>query len=208
MSTQISHLLQKGVPISSHQSACFQNENLQCDKTWNTELTWKSWQKHGVWVYLLFLSGHSICEIPSTKNSAAVFVSFVNSLKSSMSSLDAHILGAGVEVSTVAETFNLDPEVVEEVNRVQVPRVDSHRNWSEDFECAWFGSWQFLVSPDVLSRNQFWETHKDFDPWLELSIFEAVASTWQATQAKEHSWFGWDEAGCDPWYPAVWFSYI
>ena len=40
----------------------------------------------------------------------------------------------------MAEAFNLDPEVVEEVNRVQAPGVWSNRNCSEDFECAWFGS--------------------------------------------------------------------
>ena len=91
---------------------------------------------------------------------------------------------AGVEVSTVAETFNLDPAVVEEVNRVQVRFFltkfgvwSQNRNWSEDFECTWFGSWQFLVSADFLSQGQInlgkqsSETNEDFDPWLDLSCW-------------------------------------
>lgn len=89
----------------------------------------------------LFLS-HSLVEIPSTKNSDFSSLCFICEhleICNVILVILGRALGAGVEVSTVAEAFNLDPEVVEEVNRVQAPGVWSrNRNCSEDFECAWF----------------------------------------------------------------------
>lgn len=90
-------------------------------------------------ISFLFLS-HSLVEIPSTKNSEFSSLCFICE-HLEICNVILVILGAGVEVSTVAEAFNLDPEVVEEVNRVQAPGVWSrNRNCSEDFECVWFGS--------------------------------------------------------------------
>ena len=103
------------VPIS----ACF------WDKTW-ISLFPDMKEKHGVWcVWCLSESIYFLPFLESFPCWDSINKEF--RIQQSLFHLwtlgNLHILGAGVEVSTVAEAFNLDPEVVEEVNRVQAPGV-------------------------------------------------------------------------------------
>lgn len=86
-----------------------------------------------------------------------------------MSTQISQLLQKGVDVATVAEAFNLDPEVVEEVHRVQAK------------EHSWFGwdeaHYQLLPEDDMVqlevqlgsSSNSSWSTTSS---WLPL-FFEA-----------------------------------
>jgi len=94
-----------------------------------------------------------------------------------MSTQISHLLQKGVEVSTVAETFNLDPEVVEEVNRVQAK------------EHSWFGwdeaHYHLLPSDRMVqlevqlgnSSSSSWSTSSTWLPlFLEAQPLEEVLS--------------------------------